>query len=270
MSGFSINWLNLREDADRRARDGALLQRAMQWLETGQSNGTKPVIVDLGAGTGSTLRTFTDTKESGFAWRLVDLDENLLAEAKRRHAHSHDLETCLQDLSNIDSLPTKGARLITASALFDLVSETFVDELALKLHRQTEQDPVSLYAALNYDGTTHWTPAHPLDDAVLNAFNEDQRTDKGFGPALGPESGPYTGTAFAKLGFEVYSASSPWELDGADQAMLTELVTGIANAVKNNPSINETALKDWVAFRLTNLATGTCSIGHTDILALPR
>ncbi|WP_108126307.1 SPW repeat domain-containing protein [Saccharospirillum mangrovi] len=264
MSGFSIDWLNLREAADRRARDKSLKDQAIQWLVAAEN----PVAVDLGAGTGSTLRALTSPEQQPLTWRLVDNDTTLLDEAQRRHGETHRIESCKADLAVLTSLPLQGARLVTASALFDLVSENFLDSLATALQAQSQQ-PVGLYAALNYDGTTHWTPQHPLDDVVLTAFNQDQRTDKGFGPALGPDSAAVMERLFTQAGFRVYTASSPWVLDGADQAMVSELITGIAAAVAENPDIEASALEDWVQFRQANAATGTCSVGHTDVLALP-
>ncbi|MEO9788899.1 MAG: methyltransferase type 11, partial [Aurantimonas coralicida] len=53
MSGFDTNWLDLREPADGAARDTGLLQGAVAWLE---GAGDAPLAVDLGCGTGSTLR----------------------------------------------------------------------------------------------------------------------------------------------------------------------------------------------------------------------
>ncbi|MEP4545374.1 MAG: class I SAM-dependent methyltransferase [Saccharospirillum sp.] len=269
MSGFSIDWLDLREAADGRARDNALRDQAMRWLEVSGSSHQNPVVVDLGAGTGSTLRALTSPTQHLPTWRLVDNDAALLAEAERRHGATHHIEPCIADLASLSALPLDGARLITASALFDLVSEHFIGALATALKAQNQQHPVGLYAALNYDGTTHWTPRHPLDDAVLAAFNQDQRTDKGLGPALGPDSGAVLQRLFTQAGFRVYSASSPWVLDGADQAMVTELITGIAGAVADNPDIEPSSLEDWVQFRLSKVSTGTCTVGHTDVLALP-
>ena len=64
MSGFSTDWLDLREDADRRARDRQLLVRARQWLHRDVPATQAPVVVDLGAGTGSTLRAFDNSDSS--------------------------------------------------------------------------------------------------------------------------------------------------------------------------------------------------------------
>lgn len=264
MSGFSIDWLDLREEADRRARDSALREQAIQWLESGVTPDRNSVVVDLGAGTGSTLRALTAPNQKPLTWRLVDNDATLLAEAQRRHEDTHQIELCAADLSPAGKLPLEDARLVTASALFDLVSEDFLGELAKLLQAQSA---VGIYAALNYDGSTHWTPPHPLDDAVLRAFNQDQRKDKGFGPALGPESGEAMQRLFTQAGFTVYSANSPWVLNGADQAMVSALITGISAAVSDNPELEASALKDWVWFRQANLESGTCTVGHTDVLA---
>lgn len=265
MSGFSIDWLDLRAAADQRARDNNLKDQAILWLVAADN----PVAVDLGAGTASTLRALTSPDQPSLTWRLVDNDTALLDEAVRRHGETHRIETCKADLAELTSLPLEGARLVTASALFDLVSEAFLDALATKLKAQNQQQPVGLYAALNYDGSTHWTPQHPLDNAVLEAFNQDQRTDKGFGLALGPDSGAVMQRLFTQAGFRVYSANSPWVLDGADQAMVAALITGIAAAVVGHPDLEASALQDWVQFRLSKADSGTCIVGHTDVLALP-
>lgn len=272
MSGFSIDWLDLREDADRRARDSVLLEQARQWLAAAPPSDNGPLAVDLGAGTGSTLRAL-DAAGNGPAlasWRLVDHDRALLAEARRRHGEQHRIDTHSADLADLATLPLAGARLVTASALFDLVSVRFIETLATTLQASGPGRIPAVYAALNYDGITRWTPAHPLDDAVLEAFNRDQRRDKGFGPALGPDAGACMEQVFQSAGFTVHSASSPWQLDGTDQAMVTALIEGIAGAVEQAPRLTPASLQDWTRFRQSHVTTGTCIVGHSDLLALPE
>jgi len=270
MSGFSINWLDLREAADWRARDDKLLKQARKWLTSSVALETDKTVVDFGAGTGSTLRAFADalnTDLQALCWRLLDQDPGLLAEARLRHGHSHRLETYELDLAKISALPLADAHLITASALFDLVSAVFVDTLVVAL--QSQQPPAGFYAALNYDGTTIWTPAHPLDDVVLEAFNRDQQRDKGFGVALGPGAGSYLEREFSAAGFKVFVAASPWVLNGADSKLVDALISGIADAVAQGSTIDTASLQDWIEFRKANIVIGTCIVGHTDLLALP-
>ena len=271
MSGFSIDWLDLREDADHRARSSTLLEQALRWLTAHPSSPGKPVVVDLGAGTGSTLRAFaaSGAGTGSLTWQLVDHDRTLLDEVQRRHGAEHQIKCCEADLTRITALPLQDAALLTASALFDLVSADFIEALASRLQHQNQAQPIGVYAALNYDGITRWTPSHPLDDTVLDAFNRDQRRDKGFGPALGPEAGDCMQRVFTQAGFTVHSASSPWELDGNDQQLVSALIDGIAGAVAQDPRLDSATLRDWVDFRLKNVASGTCIVGHTDLLALP-
>lgn len=271
MSVFSVDWLDLREPADLRARDASLLVQAKSWL--GDYPSPPTIVVDLGAGTGSTLRAFIDSGESGSGthhWRLVDQDTGLLAEARRRHGSSQKLETCELDLANVSELPLAGSRLVTASAIFDLVSAPFIDSLATTLQSQCQTEAVGLYAALNYDGTTKWTPRHSLDGPVLSAFNRDQRRNKGSGPALGPEACIYLEQRLIEAGFAVSSACSPWILDSVDSALMTELIKGIAAVVADNPTLDSESLRDWRDFRLAKVQIGKCIVGHRDLLALPK
>lgn len=267
MSSFSIAWLDLREGADFAARDKTLVTQVLNWL--GQA--TDPIspdriMVDLGAGTGSTLRALTTLGANNIVWRLVDLDGKLLDEALRRHGKNYLIEDYQADLNIVEELPLTGAHIVSASALFDLASSAFIDTLIDRLDARK----TGVYAALNYDGTTTWTPAHPLDEKVLAAFNQDQRRDKGFGPALGPECTEYLQKVLENKGYTVTIKPSPWQLTAKDQPMLNELINGIAAAVREGYGINTSELDDWKNYRLAKLADGNCTIGHWDLLALPR
>ena len=274
MSGFSVEWLNLREAADQRARAPHLREQALAWLGLAGDAHTQPqageaIVVDLGAGTGSTLRALAAPGSQRLVWRLVDHDGALLDEALRRHGKHYRIEDYHSDLTVIGELPLGGARLVTASALFDLMSAAFIEALVLRLASVRGSWASGLYAALNYDGTTVWDPPHADDAAVLAAFNDDQRRDKGTGLALGPEAGGHLVSALTHAGFKVQTASSPWLLGATDAAMVEALITGIAAAVAVSPGLDAKRLANWREFRLAHATSGSCSVGHVDVLALP-
>lgn len=263
MSGFSINWLDLREPADRAARDHFLAMQVIDYLQADAD--ISPVVVDLGSGTGSTLRALTALGAHQCVWRLVDHDPALLNEALRRHGQQEIIEDYEADLLEIDALPLGAAKLLSASALYDLVSSEVVDGLVERIARQS----TALYAALNYDGRTQWSPAHPLDDAVLQAFNLDQQRDKGMGPALGPQSAAYLSKSLESAGYSVQLADSAWHLGPEHALLVADLVRGIKAAVSENYGLDSQILDDWEVFRLSHLHDGHCVIGHLDVLAFP-
>lgn len=266
MSSFSIAWLDLRESADFTARDKTLVTQLLHWLgQAADPISPDRIIVDLGAGTGSTLRALTKLGANSLVWRLVDLDGKLLDEALRRHGKSHLIEDYQADLNIIGELPLTGAHIVSASALFDLASADFIDALIDRIDARN----TAVYAALNYDGTTTWVPAHPLDEKVLAAFNRDQHQDKGLGPALGPDCTAYLKQALENKGYAVRTYPSPWQLHAKDAQLLQELINGIAAAVSEGYGLNTDELIEWKNFRIANITDGNCTIGHWDVLALP-
>ena len=70
------------------------------------------------------------------------------------------------------------------------------DEWLERLVVEAAARRLPLYAALTYDGRIELTPADAGDAAIVAAVNTHQRTDKGFGPALGPAAAP---TAIARF-----------------------------------------------------------------------
>ena len=249
---FEASWLDLREPVDHAARDHMLLDAAVTHL------GDNPVIVDLGAGTGSTLRAF-DGRVPGAKWRLVDGDETLLGLATERHPGiaPHKL-----DLADLDQLPLDGADLVTASALLDLMPRDWCERLADLLAERR----IGLYAALNYDGKMSWQPALMEDMLVTKSFNQHQRTDKGIGAALGPDAGPVLAEIFEERGYRVTTGESPWNLGPAEAELQRQLVSGIAKAAAETGSI---FAENWGYARLAACGSTNCTVGHVDVLALP-
>ncbi|MBW8728671.1 MAG: class I SAM-dependent methyltransferase [Inquilinus limosus] len=252
MTPFSTAWLDLREPADHAARHPTLRSTAAALVGTGG------LIVDLGCGTGSTVRALQPSLAPSVRWRLVDHDAAVLREAGRRTA----AETILCDLSR-RNLPITGASLVTASALLDLVSEAWIERLADAL--KARRSP--FYAALSYDGRVSFDPAHPGDEAMIAALNAHQRTDKGFGPALGPDAAGALAAALRSRGFEVRIEASPWRLGPDDAALVAALLPGLAEVATGWGGIAKTEVENWLAFRQDRAAEGHCLVGHVDLLA---
>jgi len=249
---FCAEWLALREPADHAARDSTLLRRAAH------AAGAAPVILDLGCGTGSTVRAMAPHLPAGTCWRLVDNDPALLAQAASSAGPGARIYAL--DLADPGALPLDGVTLVTASALLDLMPRDWVAALASRL-------AVPFYAALSYDGQMSWDPADPLDAPVTDAFNRHQLGDKGLGPALGPDATAASAAIFDAAGFDVTQADSPWQL-GPDSAELhASLLDGIATATAET---GLAAAQDWGRMRRDTVARSTCTIGHRDILAMPR
>lgn len=255
--GFSTTWLALREPADHAARDSGLLLAAAAAV----NDAAAPVIVDLGCGTGSTVRALAPHLDVPVRWRLVDNDTNLLDQAAQEAGKGVTLHQI--DLRDLDALPFDGAALVTASALLDLCSREWVARLAARLAALG----IPFYAALNYDGRMTWLPDDAQDAAVTAAFNTHQRGDKGFGPALGPDSANDIAGIFADAGFDVVQADSPWMLGAAQADLQKPLLDGIATAATE---AGFHGASPWLERRIAALSGTQSMVGHRDLLALPR
>lgn len=247
---FSADWLALREGADRAARDPGLVAALAAWAAR-----RGPVeVVDIGAGTGATLRAL-HAALPGARWRLVDHDAGLLRIAAESARSLGALaQTVTLDLAADPAAAlTPAPALVTASAFFDLASAAWIDRFA----DAARAAGAAVHAALSYDGDEAWTPPHPEDAAVRAAFLADMRRDKGLGPALGAGGGAHLAEALGRRGYRVRAAPSPWRLAAPrDAGLIAALAAGIADAAG--------ASQGWRAARM---AAAAARIGHLDLLA---
>lgn len=263
MSGFDKDWLALREPADRAARNKGLVDDLARHLAS-LDNGC---VLDIGCGTGSTWRSLSDHLPANVHWQLLDCDPALLAEAARQIDSTSTVAFRQHDLNDIATLPLDAASIVTASALFDLCSERFCIDLADRLASAR----IGLYAALNYDGVMHWSLPHPLDEQMVDLFNRHQRTDKGFGAALGPDATACLARLLTAHGFSVRIEDSPWRMDSRTAALQAEFLHGLRRPLLEMSDLSEAVINDWLEFRLSAIGQpgSSCLVGHTDLLALP-
>lgn len=266
MSGFSADWLALREPADHRSVNAFVRHELVRHFM-----GREQLrIVDLGCGAGSNLRGLSPVFESSQHWTLVDYDPALLAAAQAQLAGfdpgaSLDIAFRHADLSGGAFAPViHGADLVTAAALFDLVSGPVIANLAATVAAEGQ----AFYTVLTYDGIAAWLPEHAGDTAMRNAFNAHQRGDKGFGAAEGPAATDALAAAFAAHGYRIVRGKSPWVLDKDFAELRREVDRGWAAAAGETGDVPASTVADWLSHRLSDRATTTI-VGHEDLLALP-
>ena len=235
-------------------------------------------VVDLGSGAGANLRYLAPRLPAGQGWTLVDHDPRHV-DHLRRLAALPGVETVTvlsRDLAADGLGVVDGADLVTASALLDLVSEPWLAGLV----RRCVDAAAGAYFALTWDGEVRWmtesaggwsVDRDPDDGLVWSAFNQHQRGDKGFGPALGPTAAPVAARLFREAGYRTWLVASDWRLDAADGRLADRLVEGWAEAAAGLRPDTADRVGAWAARRRAGVARGSfrVTVGHRDLLALP-
>ena len=295
MSGFDAGWLALREPFDLAAR--AASAPLLDWpalagrLRSGRDAGAVLQVVDLGCGTGASLRALAPRLGGRQHWRLLDHDPALLAALPQALSSWAVAQGCrvatgdegmaidgkhlqltvawqradLADLAGVAAID--GAQLVTASALLDLVSAAWLQALVARCRAAG----ASVGWALSVDDRLRWLPADGADALVHTHFRAHQRRDKGFGPALGGGAVVEAARFLQRAGYRVVTAPSDWQVDGerspADLAMLREMVDGMAAAAVEQAPEAASAVQAWRQRRQARLASTRLQVGHTDLLA---
>ncbi len=253
---FSADWLSLRAEADNRARNIDLASR----LRAHFADRSSLRVLDLGSGTGANMRATSPILEAAQYWCLFDHDSDLLARVSAPDGVG--VETTTLDLAGpLEPLFDPAPDLVTASAFFDLCGTDIIQRIVDRVIAVGS----AFYTVLTYDGREIWSPAHPDDAAVLEAFHGDQRRDKGLGPALGPDATDMLAQAFSDKGYAVFTGRSDWLLEQSrDGDLIAALAEGSAHAVRSE--LGDVAER-WLAARQN---AERAVIGHLDLLAVPR
>lgn len=277
MNAFSSDWLALREPADMRSRSREIANAVSAWF--GLRKHVR--VLDLGAGTASNLRATAPLLGAQQDWALVDNDADLLRHARQTLRNWADncapapddalvltkgsaeihVSFHVRNLADGPGDLTVGRDLVTASALFDLVSASFIRNLA----RTLGEARTPFYGNLTFNGLQKWSPHRPTDNQIAAAFNRHQMTDKGFGgPAAGPMAPALLADQFRLEGYSVLEGDSPWRLDQRERSLIEELQRGHAMAVLETGTMDARSVETWV-----KVIRSAVEIGHTDIFATP-
>lgn len=265
MSGFSADWLTLREPVDQRSRSVAILESIQRYFHGRESIS----VVDLASGRGSMIRALMPRLPARQIWYPVDDEPVLLRDAKLARTGTIRIEPRLVNLAqSIEGVLSLAADLVVTSAFIDLVSDSWLDRLV----SGTAARSLPVCLAMSYDGHAACSPQHDLDAAVIDAFGRHQRRDKGFGPALGPTAGEAATRKFRHAGYDVMVERADWRLDVDERDLQAMMVAGWHAAVGEMNDLSPDALDAWHEQRRAWIAEGraTMMVGHLDIWAVPR
>ncbi len=264
MTGFSSDWLALREPLDLAARDRIV---EAEFLERVPS--VAPRMLDLASGAGSTVAALKDRLPGDVRWLLTDNAPGLLEVAASRWSGTlvGGLSTLEVDLAGeVETLPFSDVDAVSTSAFLDLVSEAFLQRLVKCVVAAGKP----FLASLTYDGQIGFEPAAPLDNTMRVALNSDQLSDKGFGNALGPGAAACAIDLFRSAGYKVVQGQSDWEVGPSDAGFLEEFLSGWSRVgVKHGATREE--VEAWRMRHLHQARSGSfrCMIGHIDFTAFP-
>lgn len=263
MSSFSSEWLALREPIDHSARSEEVISALRHYF----LKDWKLVITDIGSGTGSTIRALRPIMSQELTWHLIDYDNSLLAEAKKHADGDHVMFSKADLAKGLDKIFQPEPDLITTSAFLDLVSLDWLEDFVDQITRQK----IPFYAAITYDGRAHCTPEQENDELVLEAFNTHQRTDKGFGSALGPSAADTAVRLFEQAGYTVCKADSDWKANSEHNEFQRQLLDGWRNAAIEVFPEKQELFDVWFSKRqnLIDKNQNRILVGHKDFLAVP-
>jgi SAM-dependent methyltransferase len=260
MSGFSAEWLALREPADSAARS----ESVTAFVSASLTSRSPLRIVDVGSGTGANVRFLASRLPRPQEWLLIDADVALLASARMQMGSAFEVRP--MDLRQLDAHTFEQRDLVTASALLDLVSDHWLRRFV----QTCRETGAAVLVALNYDGRFTCSPVDGDDQFVRELVNRHQQIDKGFGPALGPDAGRRVAMLLSEAGYTVRREPSDWMLDARHLPMQAQLIEGWAAAASEIEPSAATRIREWQDRRLLQVASGasTIDVGHDDVGAI--
>ena len=261
---IDARWLALRVRADNAARavtTHTLLPRLIEHLAaSGAEDGLE--VIDLGSGTGANQRWLTPKLPFGQHWLCVDQDPTL-----QPHPVPPKTQHVVAKVGVLASILREpgGARLVTCSALLDLLTWAELEALGASL---TLARTPALFS-LTVTGAMELSPPHPLDSSLLEAFNEYQRR----GGRPGPDAAQALTQPLDDAQFVVRTVETPWLLSRLDDGNFVRrfLRDRVAAAAEQDPTLSSVG-EAWLQLRLAQFADAvlTISVGHRDVLIIPR
>ncbi len=265
----SSDWLALRETEDARARSRDLARAAEPFL------GARPIVIhDLGSGTGSMMRWLAPLLPGPQSWVLHDWNASLTERAlDDPHPLDRDnapvaVSSRTGELAHLDAADLRGASLVTASALLDVLTAREAHAIV----QSCVDVGAPAFFSLSVTGDVDLRPGDPRDKGFATAFNAHQRRQAGDRRLLGRYGAAIVHGLFEQAGWRVRKATTVWRLGQTEGRLLGEWFDGWADAAEEqHPELRKNAAA-YRELRRSQLDRGELSavIRHLDLLAWPR
>ncbi|WPP51644.1 hypothetical protein [Catalinimonas niigatensis] len=283
-----VLWLDHRYACDAEARNANIEKKFLAYFNEANSL----AIVDAGAGTGSNFQYYFDKLPNHQEWTLLDCEHNVLKSCQEKlmgfaQKHNYRLEENngllsihsgdkkahirfahggLEEIEQHTDL--KKIDVITANALFDLLSYDQFDTFACKLSAYN----VCLMATLNYYETS-FLPFSEEDGRFIRYFHTHMTRPQAFGAAMGPNCTEEMLDLLAEHQMMVEQEGSQWHLKRYDSTMQHYLLHFFEHAVRDL-SLSASEIEDlevWLEKKKQMCRDHQLEIivDHSDIFAYP-
>ena len=286
---FSKSWINMRIQYDLKSRSDLLIQ----YLKKNYSNYDMELL-DMCCGSGSFLIWSIKNKILFSKCTLLDYDMKLLKSIKSNlrknlpksfiiKSNSNNMNLILKKDNLISSSiiikkndcnkfngKTKKFHVISYSAVLDFMSKSSIIKSLKKCN-----DNNAIFFSLCFNGKVRWTPTNTFDKYILSFFNKHQRTDKGFGTALGSKSIEFVKRTANLLDINVTTKNSPWLIynkSDRDKIFLHRYLLDIKKALFHIEGIDKDILRKWYQDKKYDIENKSIklSVGHQDILLFKK
>ena len=282
---FSTSWINMRVEYDNYSRSNILDKYFNKKRDISDIE-----LIDMCCGSGNFLIWSIKNKLSFSGYTLIDNDIKLLKSIKSNlrkntlndlkiKSNTNNMNLILSKRNLVSSkvlikkndcdefsYKTKSFHVISYSAVLDLMSKSSIMKALKRVN-----DRNVIYFSLCFNGIVKWTPTNIFDKYILTFFNNHQRTDKGFGTALGFKSIDFVKKYAIKKNINATIKNSPWIISNKstkDKIFMNRYLLDIKKSLFHMEGIDRDILRKWYNDKKNDIDKKSIKlyVGHEDIL----